>query len=158
MVIQRWQSIYLFVATVLMAVYAFLPIAGFFVGNESYEFSTLGVECIKATEAVGYEIAIVTWPLFVVELLVAVISLITIFKFKKLKLQKTLCAICIIMTLALIVSLAIMSYNITMIQGASGLHFYMANCLPVLCIILYAMAMNGISKDQKTLRSYDRIR
>ncbi len=158
MVIQRWQSVYLFIATVLMAVYAFLPIAVFFVGNESYEFTTLGVECINAPEEVGYEIAIVTWPLFVVEMLVAAISLITIFKFKKLRLQKTLCAICIIMALALIVSLAIMAYNITMIQGYSGMRFYMANCLPLLCVILYAMAMHGISKDQKVLRSYDRIR
>lgn len=155
MVIQRWQSVFLLLAAILMAFYAFSPVAGFTFNEISYELSLLGVESLLPADgvaAVMLEPEVVSWPLFALAMLVAVLSLIAIFKFKKLKLQKTLCYACIILTVALVASLLVL------VNGWSDLRYYFSNCMPVLAIIAFVMAIRGISKDQKTLSSYDRLR
>ena len=92
MVIQRWQSVFLLLAAILMAFYAFMPVAGFTFNGISYELSLLGVESLlpgsdSAVEA-SVKPEVVSWPLFVLAIIVAVLGLIAIFKFKNLKLQK----------------------------------------------------------------------
>ncbi len=156
MVIQRWQSVFLLLAAILMAFYAFMPVAGFTFNGISYELSLLGVESLLPGSDTAVEATVkpevVSWPLFVLAILVAVLGLIAIFKFKNLKLQKTLCYSCIILVVALIASL------LALVYGWNDLRYYFSNCMPVLVIVLFVLAIKGISKDQKTLSSYDRLR
>ena len=95
---------------------------------------------------------VVSWPLFALSVLVAVLSLVAIFKFKQMKLQKTLCMACIILTVAVIASLLVL------VNGWSDLRYYFSNVMPVLAILFYILAIRGITKDQKILSSYDRLR
>lgn len=146
MVLQRWQSVYLFIAAVLMMVYAFSPIAELTLDTAAVELTMRGATGI---DNVGY-----MWAFFAVSVLVSLFSLVTIFKYKNLKLQKKMCLIGGCLTVALLVSLMIVvimmecvSYSITLF-----------NIIPVAAIIMFYLADCGISKDQKILSSYDRIR
>lgn len=146
MVLQRWQSVYLFIAAVLMMIYAFSPIAELTLDSATVELTMRGATGINN---VGY-----MWAFFAVSVLVSLFSLVTIFKYKNLKLQKKMCLIGGCLTVALLVSLMIvvimtecLSYSITLF-----------NVIPVVAIIMFYLADCGISKDQKILSSYDRIR
>ncbi len=155
MVIQRWQSVYLLVAALLMAFYAFLPIVGCTFGGDNYELTLLGINSLSPAGEDGATSVIpevVSWPLFALAILIALLSVVTIFKFKQLKLQKTLCGVCIILTLALIASVVVL------VNSWSDVRYYFSNCMPILAIVAYVMAAKGIAKDQKTLNSYDRLR
>lgn len=157
MVIQRWQSVFLLIAALLMAFYAFLPVAGFTFGGVSYELSLLGISSLVPDGGSAITLAtvspeVVSWPLFALSVLVAVLSLVAIFKFKQMKLQKTLCMACIILTVAVIASLLVL------VNGWSDLRYYFSNVMPVLAILFYILAIRGITKDQKILSSYDRLR
>lgn len=148
---------YLLVAAVLMAFYAFLPVAGFAFDGNNFELSLIGIENLSSDDLLQYGTVTVTpivvsWPLFVMALLVALLSLMTIFKFKQLKLQRTLCGVCIVLTVALMVSLVVL------VNGWTDVRYYFSNCMPILAIVAYILAIRGIVKDQKTLSSYDRLR
>lgn len=147
MVLQRWQSLYLLLAAICMAVYAFLPVA-----EITYNFNTFTLNMmggITGFENMGY-----MWSFFTISLLISVFTLITIFKFKNLKLQKNLCLISGCLTLVLLVSLMI----VTMMLDCSAFKITFYNVLPVVTIVLFYMADGAITKDQKILSSYDRIR
>ena len=140
-----------------MAFYAFMPVAGFTFNGISYELSLLGVENLLPASGNDASVSsltptVVSWPLFALAMLVAVLALVAIFKFKQLKLQKTLCWACIILTISLIASMLVL------INGWSDLRYYFSNCMPILAIVAFAFAIKGITKDQKTLSSYERLR
>ena len=157
MVIQRWQSVYLLVAALLMGFYAFMPIVGFSIDGSGFELSLLGVNNMSA--ASGAECAatpdipwVLTWPLFAVAILTSLLSLVAIFKFKQMKLQKALCRVCIILTIALVASLLVM------VNGWENVRYYFSNCMPILAIIAYVMALRGIISDYKKISDADRLR
>lgn len=152
MVIQRWQSVYLLIAAILMACYAFFPIAG----TDSIELSLSGCEYVSSgvSNVVDADVLqeVLMWPFLSLTILISALSLVSIFKFKNLKLQKTLCSVCIVLTVVLMASLVVLLY------GQTDINFYYSNLLPLLAVVAYVLAIRGISKDQKTLSSYDRLR
>ena len=141
MVIQRKQSLFLLIASILMGVYAFMPLLNnsngeVFFGGMS--FSGMG------------------GVIFVINCLVALLSFITIFKFKSLRFQKKLCVInilLIIASIATLCSVALMQKDCDLI---GSLTYY--NVLPVLAIVFLLLAHKGITHDQKLLSGSSRIR
>ena len=94
------------------------------------------------------------WGFMVVSVLCALLAVVTIFKYRTLKLQRRLCLIGAGITAALLASLLIVVCNIecdTMSLGWS-------NVLPVVAIVANVLAYRGITHDLKILSSYDRIR
>lgn len=146
MVLQRWQSVYLLVASILMMVYAFVPIAELSLDSATIELTMRGATGI---DNVGY-----MWAFFAVSVLVSLFSLVTIFKYKNLKLQKRMCLISGCLTVALLVSLMIVVIMISCLSYSLTAY----NAIPVIAVIMYYLADCGISKDQKILSGYDRIR
>ncbi|MGN1245056.1 MAG: DUF4293 domain-containing protein [Muribaculaceae bacterium] len=145
MVIQRWQSVFLLIAAILMGVYSFTPIATVAVAETTTEVSMLGT----VTEGGAY-----MWGFFWVSLLTSLLALVTIFKYKTLKLQKRLCLVGGSIAAALTVSLMIVLYNVE----CDVLSLSMTNLMPIVSIFMFYFANLGISKDIKILSSYDRIR
>ncbi len=47
---------------------------------------------------------------------------------------------------------------VSVFPEAGTFHPYFPVCLPVVCLILYVMAHAGVNKDEKLVRSMDRIR
>ena len=140
MVIQRWQSVYLLIAAILMACYASLS---------GCEYVSSDVSNVVDADVLQ---EVLMWPFLSLTILISALSLVSIFKFKNLKLQKTLCSVCIVLTVVLMASLVVLLY------GQTDINFYYSNLLPLLAVVAYVLAIRGISKDQKTLSSYDRLR
>lgn len=140
MVLQRWQSVFLLIAAIVMGFYTFSTIATLTVAGVASEVSMLGGSMM--------------WGFMVVSVLCALLAVVTIFKYRTLKLQRRLCLIGAGVTAALLASLLIVVCNIecdTMSLGWS-------NVLPLVAIVANVLAYRGITHDMKILSSYDRIR
>lgn len=151
--IQRIQTVYLFLAAVLMTACACLPIGAFVPDG-------LGAP----TEM--YNMALVdgdtrTWaftPIGLFALLAAgvVTTVITIFKFDDRRRQSRGCLVAMMLMLLWIALYVLL----TSVLCPEGMHFRyeISGSLPVLCIILLWLARRGILHDERLVRAADRLR
>lgn len=149
MVIQRLQTLYLFLAIAAMVVFLFVP------------FGFWDVDVLKANPALvdltgaGYVAVLVPVIVSIVCMFVAILC------FKKLPLQKSLVTLSIILVLAiacLVIYIMTRGFDVEVanttvkpLWGGGGL-------LLVAALVALFGAHNRISHDQKLLRSYDRLR
>jgi hypothetical protein len=96
-------------------------------------------------------------PLAIVLLLIAVISLVTIFFFKKRIVQIWLSGILIGLVTFLILACGHGSY-LVMTKYASEIVPGIKMALPFLMLIFSILAYRGIRKDENLVKSYDRLR
>lgn len=139
MVIQRIQSVYLLLVAILMGVYSFMDVA-----------------MVETTENVKASLSLwnASTVSFILSVLVTILSLITIFKFKHLKLQITLCSINILLIVAQVAVLI----GVLMSGVYVSSNMFLANCMPVIAVIFLFLSISAIVKDKKLLSSYDRLR
>lgn len=158
--IQRVQTLFLLATAILMVLILFFPIwGGHTSGAESF-FVSLDAFELKQTDAQGglikSESAIYIAAL---ALLSAITTFFTIFKFKNRKLQVTLC-----MLNLLIISGVIGCFFLAISKGQELLGaektegFKIAFFLPIVALITTFLASNFIKKDEKLVRSMDRLR
>ena len=91
---------------------------------------------------------------FIISLLVAIVSCLTIFKYKKMNLQITLSSISIL----LIITQVVMLFIEVLSKDYTSVEFFICNCIPVISIVLLILTITAIKRDKKILSSYDRIR
>ncbi|OJW82717.1 MAG: hypothetical protein BGO69_07015 [Bacteroidetes bacterium 46-16] len=91
-----------------------------------------------------------------IALVTIVLPLVTIFMFRDRKKQVRMTAVSIIASLSFI-STMLMEVRSSYPAGTSG-SYWIASVLPVLAIIFLIMAIRGIRKDEKLVRSQDRLR
>jgi hypothetical protein len=153
--IQRIQTVYLFLAILLIAALFYLPFAE--LTNTKGELYLLDA---KGLYPVITQIAV---PLFintaVLILCAACIALmmITIFRYKTLKRQMSLAKISV---LALLILAAVIFYEIYtsthMLGGSYNIKIYAV--FPIISLILVWLALRGMHKDDQLIKSIDRIR
>ena len=137
--IQRIQSIYLLLTTLCSVL--FLSMKMFVFRNE--------------TTIVGSEEMIM--PLVILLVLAATISFITIFLYKKRKLQLKLSMVLLILSIILLLAVASYAFLLSGKYNAQ-LQFRVNLIFPVLVLIFSILAHRGIKKDEKLVKSYDRLR
>jgi len=97
--------------------------------------------------------------LLLVALVTAVLPFIDIFLFKNRKQQRGLAVLSILLN---IVFIALMMWKITSFNNknatATDHTYWVGAVLPVISIIFLFMAMRGIRKDEKLVKSLDRLR
>ena len=159
------------IQTVWLAIICMLCIAGLCSdvayytseGNTVAEFSnfTFSAEgAFKAMDCTG------PWALGVLLILVLLTSLVSLLLFRKRMRQLRLCVFSSILLLGYIGVYAFFAYVYllkldTFDSGVSesvGFHLSVAAIYPVLCLILNALAIHGIRKDEALVRSLDRLR
>ncbi len=148
MVLQRLQSLYLLIAAILLGIFTF---------TTSTTISTPENEIIVGAFASGDTQS--TAPNFVLCLLNAltvILAIITIFKYKNLKLQLKLCSICILLTIVTAISIAILSFQ-AMTDG-SQIHVTLNNIYPALAIVFFYMARRGVAHDKKVIHDSESFR
>ncbi|MBR2618468.1 MAG: DUF4293 domain-containing protein [Paludibacteraceae bacterium] len=135
--IQRIQSIYLLIVTILSVVICFYP------------YATLNGSELSYTSSIIYG-GIAT--------LIPIIAFVAIFLFRKRILQMRLCSFtCVLLlfqAIYMIVSFFIAAKG--MPEGTS--HLYMPVIVPFINIILTYLAIRGIGKDEAMVRAADRLR
>ena len=141
MVIQRKQTLFLLISALLMGVFAFVPL----LINSNGQVILGGM----THEGMGGVV-------FIINCLVALLSLIAIFKFKSLRFQKVLCVVNIMLIIASLATICLVAFMQKDCDIVGSLTYY--NILPVVAIIFLLLAHKGISHDQKLLRGSSRIR
>lgn len=139
MVIQRWQSVLLLLAVILMGIFCCTP------------FATYAPTPEQATAVYAKDAPV----LLTVALLTATLLFISIFMYKNLKRQMTVTLLSIVMIVTVMTTGFFVIYNAY--PGANFIVFG-GIVLLVITLILAIGAYRMMGKDLRKLHSYDRLR
>lgn len=161
--IQRIQTLWLAVVCVFCIVALCSDVAYYTNdGNVIAEFSNFTFDAdgaFKAADCVG------PWALGVLLILVFLLELVSILLFRKRMRQLRLCIFSSILLAGYIGVYIFFAYVYQLKLGSVAedaasvkFHLFAAAVYPLLCLILNALAIHGIRKDEALVRSLDRLR
>ena len=161
--IQRIQTIFLFLAVISGIVVFLFPIATFYSDVSFFKFFLCSVrdyapdpfnEMSATNENINrlYPLA-----LSVLQLIIVMLGLITIFKFKKRLLQIRLIYLNIFLSVILVGGIFYLS---TLLEESlkTQAQYGLGGIFPLISIILFFLANSFIKKDERLIRSADRLR
>ncbi len=150
--IQRIQSVYLFLVAVLLTATAFMPI-GRFVGADNvtvHVFRPLEVSLANGESQS-------TWGLFGILMLGAVIALGTVFLYRNRMLQIRMTVFSSILLVGFYV--AFLAFTFVLQEDLeAGFRLKWGLSLPAVCIILNYLSFRAIYRDEVMVRAADRLR
>ena len=157
--IQRIQTIFLLLAFLAAVALFFFPLAGIYSTNVAYKFYIYGFENMVPGESSIFTF-MTTLPLLLLNILVGAISLICIFLYKERVRQAKLVRLAILLNIILIalvffVYAKIIETNLLATPNyldETGIYF------PLISLIFLILANRSIMKDEKLVRSVDRLR
>ena len=149
--IQRIQTVYLFLSALFTALLLFLPLAvGVTVPGGPVRATLWGWTDPASADSLSS--GAVHWIAGGLSVLVLALALVTIFGFRNRPLQKKLCVVQVVLLLVVCGLLG------SFAAPLSAWSLSAASVFPVVSLILTLLAMRGISKDERLVRSLDRIR
>ena len=154
--IQRLQSVYLFLTTLLSLLFlnwSFLN----FIDKSGTVFKITFIGIIRETGGKGLEVVEKLFPLSIVIIIIPLISLIAIFLYKNRKIQLRLTMIVIASVIGFIFLSGFYSMKIITGYGAEMVPGFKMG-IPVLLLVFAFLAYRGIKKDDQLVKSYDRLR
>jgi len=157
--IQRIQTVYLFLAFIAIALLFAFPLAEFFSETGAYIFSITGLKNMVPGEPDAFK-SIVFLPMIIVAAGIALLSLYTIFQYKKRPLQVKLTSAGVFASIALIMGIffiyiPIIEKKINIVPNyLDSIGIY----LPLIALVFMVMANRAIKRDEKLVRSADRLR
>lgn len=151
--IQRIQSVYLFIVTVLLVLALCLPIGRFMGADGVTEqvFRPLGVKLADGSFQS-------TWGLFGILLLSAFVSLGTIFLFRNRMLQVRMTIFNSILLVGYYLAFGAFFWVLRGNLETTGFRVGWALCLPLVSIILNYLAFRAIYRDELMVKAADRLR
>jgi hypothetical protein len=157
--IQRIQSVFLFVAAVAGVLLFFFPVATFYdevLGN--YRFLITGVESMDPSPKMQFSFWF-TSPLWVLASISTVLSVVILFLYKNRMLQLRLVAFNILFNILLVILIFLFYTNkiqeYTHIEPSyrqAGIFF------PLISLLFLVLANRSIRKDESKVRAADRLR
>lgn len=150
--IQRIQSLYLFLSAILVAVAAFMPM-GRFVTDEGWTtvFKPLGLTMPDGAFQS-------TWGLLGILLLSAIVALGTIFLYVNRTLQIRLTVLSTLLLVGYYIVFAVFAFMLMGSMDGVSFRIGWALCLPAVGIILNYLAFRGIYADEVLIKSLNRLR
>ncbi len=149
--IQRKQTIYLLLAVLLAVLTTWMPLAT--VADSGQPLQTIySLWALGANGARNFA----PWPLFLLAVLSASLSLIAIFLYKKRMLQARLCTVNLAVLVAWYIALVAVSKHAA--PDAATFSLSLSSVLPLLSALLIVMARKAIIADERLVRAADRIR
>lgn len=140
--IQRKQSLFLFIAALLNA---FLFIVPFYRWHEPID-------------SMWHELRLNTFfPAFIVAIVITLLPVVAIFMFRKRKQQLAMCGVSL---LSITTFLGMMLAKVGKLVPATATDgsYWIGAALPVVAFIFILLAIAGIRKDEKLVKSMDRLR
>lgn len=153
--IQRIQTVYLFLAVILVIAGTVFPFAHCFVGQEFYTITYHGIESSGTSEVDCSGLWAVAGT--VANVVATLMLLRTIFAYKNRIVQMKWCIYTILM---LILYYILMGVQVWMLNDATGVFpdLGLIAELPLIAIILIFLAGRAIKRDEDMVRAADRIR
>lgn len=147
--IQRLQSLYLFLSTAIGILCLLMPIGTFIL--EDLPFAEIRNLSMSIDGAYNFT----PWPLFAILVLATLLSFIAILLYKTRALQMRFCTFAIILLVGWYAYLAYLGFS-----ADEPLQFRPTvwTSLPFVMIVLNYLAFRGILKDELLIRSLDRLR
>lgn len=157
--IQRIQSVYLALGAIALIVLFFFPLASFLsdVAYTKFFITHLQVLTPGVEPAVSNTLIL---PLAVFNGIIAVVAFLSIFLFKRRLFQSRMVKLCILMSIILI-ALIFFVYSPLISRALSVEANYRESFglyLVLIAIVMFVLANRGILKDEKLVRSADRLR
>lgn len=157
--IQRIQTVYIAIASIALITLYFFPLASY-LSELSYSklYLTHLASLTPGVDPVVKDSFIL--PLAVFNGLITLIGLISIFIFKKRTLQSKMVKLCILMSIILIALIFFVYSPLVSRLTASEANFAdgFGLYLILIAIAMFVLANRGIIKDEKLVRSADRLR
>lgn len=153
--IQRKQTIFLLLAVIATVVCLCMQIGSIVpkeLGTMESEFYNLWILKGDGTRTFA------VWPLFAVLLVSCTIGVITIFLYRNRPLQSALTLVAILLIIGWYLSYAIYAYYFGGRLGDMSFRLAWPAVLPFVALVAYLLARRAIIKDEKLVRSADRIR
>lgn len=151
--IQRIQTVYLFVAAVLSVVCLCLKI-----GEPTLDGRTVAwvynLWTIGSDGAYSY----LVWPLFAVLLLSVAIGVYAIFGYRNRKAQARMCLFSSMLVVGWYVLYTVYAFMLTPAEGEAHFSMCWPAGLPLVSLLLYILARRAILADERLVRAADRIR
>lgn len=136
MVIQRWQSALLLIASILLGISIFSPVGEVFSIDGPFLFSAIdSILCLT------------------IGVLCVLIPLLAIFMYKNLRQQVNIVLISVILSVAYL-----LTNYITVAMFSEYVAFKFGGLYIIIAIVLQLISISLIKSDDKKLKSYDRIR
>ena len=154
--IQRIQTLYLLLATAMMSLTLFLPLATIVYGGNELILKAFTIGNIEGVNGIlpvylGAFLAITT-----------ILLLAIIFIYKKRMVQIRLCVSAIVLLLGSAAIIALYCYRLCSLLAELNYDIIFtlgfASLMPIVAIIPVALAIRGIARDEALVRSLDRIR
>ncbi|MGI6718785.1 MAG: DUF4293 domain-containing protein [Bacteroidales bacterium] len=156
--IQRKQTLFLLFAVVALILVAFFPIVKFY-GDFSYILKVFSFDDMSKTQTYAYSITN-NLPIIILWSLPLILSIVTIFLFKKRKLQMRLISISIILLSVLLLFLFL--FYTPKIESLFNVKAEYHKCISLylllFSIIMLIFSYRGVNKDEKLVKSLDRLR
>jgi len=151
--IQRMQSVYLFLVFIVAVVLMFFPLATFNLGDSIFQMNMMG---FSGADHLDFELPNVM-AIGIFAALLGILALFTIFQFKNRKLQIKLNMVNMLINFGLLGSIFIYAGSI-----AKELHidadYDIAAYFPVVSVLLLILANRNIRADEKLIRQSERLR
>lgn len=146
--IQRIQSIWLLLA-------ALFGVGLFLFGILNITYTDKGVEVTQTLKILEY-----SYLLAVLAIAIVALPLVAIFMFKNRKLQTNLSILAIVFNIGFVAFylMGIESFKSAHIPPVTSSAFGVASFMPIASVIFQLLAISGIRKDQKLVKSLDRLR
>ena len=141
--IQRKQSLWLFLVALLNA-------GVFYFSVYKYEIPGVGEKLIRVAD---------NYPLLIIAVVITLLPLVTIFMFRNRKQQMRMIAYNLVAESAFITAaLAMVSKLDKQTPPPVNGSYWIGAVLPIVAIVFLIMAMIGVRKDDKLVKSVDRLR
>lgn len=155
MIIQRWQSVLLFIAAAVMACFTFFSLGQITTTDITFNFMSLGFYPEGNPTDGSHPEVVHTWYFFMLNITCLVILLLDIFLYRNLNLQKRVCLIGLLFTVASACVAGCLGY--TAVPGGYMGWSSVALC-PFIAFVAIVLAYNRINADQRLLKAADRLR
>ena len=161
--IQRRQTIYMFLSAILSALLFFMPLASFEAEGNAMKFTIFGIQ--NPIESLSLS-STYTWPLVVLAVLMTIIPVYSAFRFKKRELQIKLCRLDMLLNVVFI-GLVFLYYDADLLKVISAVEgdtyqldvaYFIGAAFPLVSLVCLILAIRGIKKDIELLKSVDRLR
>ncbi len=155
--IQRIQSVYLFVASLALGLMFVFPISRFYGDLHTLELSLLELKNLVPTSA-DIVNPYFTYPLAISVIIISAVAFISIFFYKKRRRQILFIQIDIFLNILLIFGVFFVYTRLIQNQVSVDEVYDIASYLPLISLVALILAYRGVKKDEMLVRSADRLR
>lgn len=159
--LQRVQTVYMLASVIAILTMHFFWLASYAMPEATFEFNALGLVCTTP----GFETDQMCWDVFLLLLVMVALPLVTIFLYKKRKLQLHLLIYTAILNLCYYFlffwrasQFSEQVFAVSTSQHLDETYNIIMLCMPALSIFCLIMAMRGVIYDIALLKSLDRLR